>query len=94
MTDRAQKCSGKPLFREPCQILDASNGEIFPDFNTSAEIAFIIPISSVATRCRFSPHYTEGECISAVERTYSYSGEMFIINIYNPLICLMCKGTI
>ena len=46
--------SGKPSFRESCRLLITSLGEMFPDFKTLAEVALVIPVSSVAAERGFS----------------------------------------
>lgn len=46
--------SGNPSFRESCRLLITSLGEMFPDFKTLAELALVIPVSSVAAERGFS----------------------------------------
>ena len=46
--------SGNPTFRESCKLLITSQGEMFPDYKTLAEVALVIPFSSVAAECGFS----------------------------------------
>ena len=46
--------SGNPSFIESCQLLIISLGEMFPDFKTLAEVALVIPVSSVAAERGFS----------------------------------------
>ncbi|KAK0148970.1 Transmembrane protein C17orf113 [Merluccius polli] len=46
--------SENPSFRESCQLLITSLGEMFPDFKTLAEVALVIPVSSVAAERGFS----------------------------------------
>lgn len=45
--------SGNPSFSESCRLLIYSLGEIFPDFKTLAELALVIPVSSVAAERGF-----------------------------------------
>ncbi|KAL1261177.1 hypothetical protein QQF64_034240 [Cirrhinus molitorella] len=46
--------SGRPTFRESCKHLITSFGEMFPDYKTLAEVALVIPVSSVAAERGFS----------------------------------------
>lgn len=46
--------SGNPSFRESCRLLITSLGDMFPDFKTLAEVALVIPVSSVAAERGFS----------------------------------------
>ncbi|KAL2086047.1 hypothetical protein ACEWY4_017106 [Coilia grayii] len=46
--------SGNPSFRGACRLLITSLGEMFPDFRTLAEVALVIPVSSVAAERGFS----------------------------------------
>uniref|UniRef100_A0A4W6FPJ6 HAT C-terminal dimerisation domain-containing protein n=1 Tax=Lates calcarifer TaxID=8187 RepID=A0A4W6FPJ6_LATCA len=46
--------SGNPSFRESYRLLITSLGEMFPDFKTLAEVALVIPVSSVAAERGFS----------------------------------------
>uniref|UniRef100_A0A673AIY5 HAT C-terminal dimerisation domain-containing protein n=1 Tax=Sphaeramia orbicularis TaxID=375764 RepID=A0A673AIY5_9TELE len=46
--------SGNPTFRESGRLLITSLGEMFPDFKTLAEVALVIPVSSVAAERGFS----------------------------------------
>ena len=46
--------SGNPSFRESCRLLITSLGEMFPDYKTLAEVALVIPVSSVAAERGFS----------------------------------------
>lgn len=53
-TKRVVAGSGNPTFRESCKLLIISLGEMFPDYKTLAEVALVIPVSSVATERGFS----------------------------------------
>lgn len=46
--------SGNPMFRESCGLQITSLAEMFHDFKTLAEMALVIPISSVAAERGFS----------------------------------------
>ncbi|KAK5848763.1 hypothetical protein PBY51_008456 [Eleginops maclovinus] len=46
--------SGNPSFRGSCRLLITSLGEMFPDFRALAEVALVIPVSSVAAERGFS----------------------------------------
>lgn len=46
--------SGYPPFKESCRLLINTYAEMFPDFKTLAEVALVIPVSSVAAERGFS----------------------------------------
>uniref|UniRef100_A0A8C6STB8 HAT C-terminal dimerisation domain-containing protein n=1 Tax=Neogobius melanostomus TaxID=47308 RepID=A0A8C6STB8_9GOBI len=46
--------SGNPPFKDSCKLLINTYAEMFPDYKTLAEVALVIPVSSVAAERGFS----------------------------------------
>lgn len=71
----------KPTFRESFQILIISTGEIFPDLKNLAVVAFVIPVSSVATECGFSLYlHPAGVQFGSLQSIQATGGEIFRLN--------------